>query len=139
MQINGSAALDLAGHGLVSVTKADGTSEDYELQYIQFKSPSEHCFDFKRYEVEMQMYLAKPGETEIAAAIAVFWDQSVNNEDKGLTSCNFIQALHADQAFKSEKTMVFDLKLKSRLGGYDFRTFYSYEGSLTNPPCTEGI
>lgn len=37
------------------------------------------------------------------------------------------------------KTTVYDVNLKSILGGFDMREFYSYEGSMTNPPCTEGI
>lgn len=47
--------------------------------------------------------------------------------------------MHLDHAHKRASTMLFDVDFKSELGKFDFRYFYSYTGSLTSPPCTEGI
>lgn len=55
---------------------------------MHFKSPSEHCFDFERLDLELQIFLSEPGEKEISAALAVFFDRSMITDDK--KDCPFI-------------------------------------------------
>lgn len=68
----------------------------------------------------------------------MFWDPSVITE-KTSDSSAFIKTMHLDHAFKRDSTLLFDVPFKSELGKFDFRYYYSYMGSLTSPPCTEGI
>ena len=151
-QRNGAAFIDIKDKGKLSLTFGDGTENEFDARYIQFKSPSDHCFDQKRLDVEMQIYLAKPGEEHVSAAIALFWDRSANTEQAD--ECKFIESIRPNMAFMKRdftlvvnsdgqkipaRSTIYDIKLKSILGAFDFRSFYSYEGSLTSPPCSEGV
>ena len=80
--------MNISGAGKVVMTESDGSQVEYEPRIMEFKSPSEHCFDKVRYDVELQILLAKPGEDFFSAGLSVFWDQSANNEKA--SSCPFI-------------------------------------------------
>lgn len=60
---SGVSTVEITGEGLVEMILGDGSTAEYEALYAQFKVPSEHCFDKKRYALEMQLFMAKPGET----------------------------------------------------------------------------
>ena len=80
--------MNISGEGTVQITDAKGSITEYEPLIMHFKSPSEHCFDFERWDLELQIFLRKPGEQEISAAIAVFWDRSMISDE--VKDCPFI-------------------------------------------------
>lgn len=114
--------IEVAGDSLVTMTLGDGTKQEYAPLFAQFKAPSEHCFDKVRYDLEMQLFMAKPGETDPVAAIAVFWDESAITDK--VSSSDFIKSMHLDHAHRRESTMLFDVGFKKVLGQFDFRYFY---------------
>ena len=129
-----------ANEGKLDLKLGDGAiSDKHEAQYVIFKAPSEHCIDKKRYELEMQIIMKKPEQKNPSAAIAIFFDSSI----KDVKTLKPVKSdlLHTIRPKRSTALgeLTFDVQLKKFLSSVDYRFFWSYEGSLTTPPCTEGI
>ena len=66
-------------------------------------------------------------EMELGGVIGIFFDTSAGNYDN-----DFLEALWGDGDDV-------DINLQSFLSNIDFSEYWNYPGSLTTPPCTEGI
>ena len=98
---------------------------DYQLESIRFHYPSEHMIGEKFWMVEMRYYYrAKTGER---LAIATFGDMG---EDNPALSAVFDQVSEKNNAD-------FSFDLKDLMPNTD--AYYAYRGSMTYPPCTEGV
>ena len=102
----------------------------YELEYIEFHSPSEHALGGMHFPLEIQIYhKSRKGET-LAIAIMV-------KEGSHYRSINpLIEALSLDA----------DLSMGTLLSQWSPRVFiprklthHRYMGSKTTPPCSEGV
>jgi carbonic anhydrase len=67
--------------------------------------------------------------------IGIFFDRQAGGDYPNplLTSLQF------NQTQNGVTTNVTNVNLASFLGGLDFSRYWSYAGSLTTPPCSEGI
>ena len=128
-------AQDMSDLGEINLILGNLTkSGPYHPSYAVFKSPSEHCFDKVRYDLEMQVIFKKEGETNPSAAIALFWDR----KKAANKFCPFLARIRPEIA-SYEGGITYDVIYKSFLSTVNWQYFWSYEGSLTTPPCTEGI
>jgi carbonic anhydrase len=103
---------------------------DYILRYFEFHVPSEHTIDGKRFEMEIQFFHEDAAGNK--AVVAVLLEEGEENRDlKEVFS--YMSWIPVGGVFELEEPFnpgrLFDKTV----------SLYRYDGSLTIPPCTEGI
>ncbi len=110
-----------------SSIKLDG--KRYELRQFHFHDPSEHTVDGKI--SPMEAHLVHKSKNGKLAVIGIFLKEGQQND--------FIQTLWANiPVEKGEKTVKGVSINVSALTPTD-KSYYHYFGSLTTPPCSEGV
>lgn len=110
-----------------STIEVDGTR--FELKQFHFHSPSENTIDGKSYPLEAHFVHAdKSGNL---AVVAVMFD-------KGDVNAELEKAWKQMPGHADEKAMLSSIIDASALLPKT-RDYYRFNGSLTTPPCTEGV
>lgn len=99
---------------------------EYRLQSIFFHHPSEHLINGKQESLEMHIFHKSDSEQSLALALMI----SLGEENAQFA--NIISLLE-----NKKRSAVADLDL-SRIIDKKGKFFF-YDGSLTTPPCTEGV
>ena len=123
--------------GEFQLTFPDGSMSLFEPLWLNFKSPSEHTVEGKHHDLEMQIFHQYKGTNgQYGAVIAIFFDRGDGGEydNAFIESLNFRKA-RPDPGYEIPNAV----DLKSFLFNVDMSRYWSYEGSLTQPPCSEGI
>lgn len=123
-----------------STPLSSSPSFTFDNETVYFKgwhihSPADHSIQGHRTTAELHLVHANAKGKE-RAVVAIFIDPG--NTDSAFAA-QFISAPVPN--FDSTTTVAtesMDLKLAIAEAG-DFREFWTYDGSLTSPPCTEGI
>jgi carbonic anhydrase len=104
---------------------------EYNLTQFHFHTPSEHRFDDRGFD--MEMHLVHKSAADDTAVVGVFLQ-------RGPTSGPLATV------FENLPAVDAPLNTKTPLPSFDLRRFlpdspnhYRYLGSLTTPPCTEGV
>ncbi len=113
----------------VSGCHVDLNDREYKLRQFHFHSPSEHHIDGKTYP--MEMHLVHQDEAGHVLVIAVMMETDASQPVLG----KFWQWLPGQIGQKV--TFPLELSLTDILPANT--QHYTYSGSLTTPPCTEGI
>ena len=119
-------------------------SGDYTVSHAQFRWPSEHLLNGKRYPLELQVVFTKDGAADHLntdkglAIVGIFFEHGPSEESfDELTTLATGDLLWAGSSKMSSK-WVSDFKdLMRRV--FDTGDFSHYEGSLTTPPCSEVV
>lgn len=127
--------------GYVKIGKTEYTAMEY-----QFHAPSEHTINGAVFPLEMQIYNFAHDDTGIVA-ISIFFREGESNPflaslrqaaggQDGPTWGGFSGKTRIDGRF----TGAFDLENVIPRGDVSKEApFFNYKGSLTQPPCTEGV
>jgi carbonic anhydrase len=102
----------------------------YVLQQFHFHSPGEHSIDGKKFDLEVH-FVHKDGEGNVAVAGVLFNEGAENEILKEIFSALEREAPPAGHSLKPEAP----LDPAELFEG----PVYRYDGSLTTPPCTEGV
>jgi len=108
--------------------KIDG--ETFELKQFHFHTPAEHKIDGEEFPLELHL-VHQNADGEMAVVAVLF--ESGNSHDGIYRVLNYMPASMGDQR-NLETADVKPAELLPRNHGY-----YRYNGSLTTPPCAEGV
>lgn len=133
--IDGPITLINNGHtiqaGLKTTTSdtvtIDGTP--FTLQQFHFHAPSENTVHGKHYA--MEMHLVHKSAQGAVAVVAVMFDQGAENSE-----LNKLWATMPEKADQTAK-IVTQMDLNALLPAD--KTYWRFSGSLTTPPCSEGV
>lgn len=121
-------------------------NEEYAASDYIFHAPSEHTVDGAVFPLELQIY-NKAREGNGIVAISIFFKEGPSNPMlAGMMNSMkegpswFAGKGSATGALNGTFAAAFDLENVIPKGGVNHETsFYNYEGSLTQPPCTTGV
>lgn len=123
---------NITDNGDLKMTMPEGDTHEFHALQMHVHAPSEHTVLGYHFDAEIHLvHLYADGS--LGGVIGVFFDR-----EKGGRSTNpLIQQMI--QPTPTEKGRGRVVNLSSWLETLNIDDFYAYKGSLTTPPCTEGI
>lgn len=99
-------------------------------------APSENTIDGRTLDMDMHFVHLYDDTDGLAAVLSVFFDR-----EKGGNADNLFLDQWLEQGIPASGTSSneFDLSVNGFLSSLDTTNFWSFDGSLTTPPCTEGV
>lgn len=101
----------------------------YELRQFHFHAPSEHMIDGKVYP--MEAHLVHKSQDGKLAVVGVFMKEGRPNE--------FIETLWTHIPKQKGEKIVHGVSINASALPPADKSYYHYSGSLTTPPCSEGV
>ena len=121
--------------GTLGLTRANGDISFFDPLQLHFHSPSEHTINGKYFDVELHIvHKYKGTDSQLGAVLGIFFDLEVG----GNRPNEFIESLKFSKAHP-EGIPINEVNLKDFLSELEKDGYWSYDGSLTTPPCSEGI
>ena len=123
------------GH-TIQITVDEGSTftfgdKTYSLKQFHFHTPSEHTLDGEHAPMEMHMvHQSEDGSLAVVGILFREGDKPNENFDKIIANL---------PASKGESKHIADVKLELKVHLPNDNYAYHYVGSLTTPPCSEGV
>mmetsp|Transcript_43689 Transcript_43689/g.50245 ORF Transcript_43689/g.50245 Transcript_43689/m.50245 type:complete len:284 (-) Transcript_43689:136-987(-) len=122
-----------------------GSDAIYEAVQMHFHSPAEHEINDKRFEMELHVVCqlvstgnARREELDYNLVLGFLFE---SRKGKRYTNA-FLEKIGLDNLPSkkdSSRKLEKALNLAKLLGDDSFEPYYTYQGSLTTPPCTENV
>ncbi|KAF3785673.1 Alpha carbonic anhydrase 7 [Nymphaea thermarum] len=108
---------------------------EFFLRQLHWHSPSEHTINGRRYDLELHMvHQTEDNQTAVVGILYKIGRQDTFLQHASILSLDEIQKV-ADKKEAEMEAGILDPR-EVKIGS---RKYYRYLGSLTTPPCTEGV
>lgn len=105
---------------------------------LTIHSPSEHTINDMNFNFEMQIYHQYANGMDMGAVVSILFDVTRGITTEPNTANPFIEQLMFNMADPNGYSLN-EVNLATFLASVDMRKYWAYNGSLTTPPCTEGV
>ncbi|KAI4300344.1 hypothetical protein L6164_033733 [Bauhinia variegata] len=131
-----NATITNRGHDIAVFWRGDAGSirmngTNYYLQQCHWHSPSEHSINGRKYDMELHMVHVSPNKNKILVVAALY---KIGQPDPFLSTLEKEIVHMVDE--EAERVMgeidPSEIKMEGKM-------YYRYIGSLTTPPCTQGV
>lgn len=103
---------------------------------FHFHSPSEHTINGELYDLEMHIvHKYKDTEDDFGGVLGIMFDSKRGGEGESL----FLEQIKPIFTSATDEVADLSVSLRGFLDSLNTEDFWIYNGSLTTPPCTEGI
>ena len=100
------------------------------------RAPSEHTIDGRYADLELHFLHMYP-DGSLGAMVGIFFDRQMGGDQENFFLEQILPIFKANDGHS--KVIEGPMFIASFLRGLDTDDFWHYDGSLTTPPCTEGI
>ena len=122
----------------MQLTFADDSTADFTPKQFHFHAPSEHSVDGKLMDAEVHLvHTYKDKDTTYGSVLGIFFDKEMGGATDNAFLTSFFDAIDTRGAAVASNKK--EVAIKEFLSGMNMEEFWSYDGSFTTPPCTEGI
>ncbi|CAM9807179.1 unnamed protein product, partial [Pylaiella littoralis] len=118
--------------GCPNVPSLTWEGETYNLLQFHIHSPSEHLMGYGEHDAEIHMVHVKEGTTDELLVVGILYDVSQYGNNVGLERLWNVLELGGNSTTETFNMAVYDVLP-------DDPSYSHYMGSLTTPPCTQGV
>lgn len=119
--------------GVMKLMRNDGMTTTWNAMQFHFHAPSENSINGKLMDLEMHVVHLSP-TGELGAVLGIMFDRNMGGNANNLM-LNQFSPLWAS----ATKTGSGKLDFNGFVDTLNLNDFWSFDGSLTTPPCTEGV
>ncbi|KAJ3705945.1 hypothetical protein LUZ61_009650 [Rhynchospora tenuis] len=107
-------------------------SDIFFLKQMHWHMPSEHTINGKRYPLELHLIHKTPDNSKLSCTGQLY---DIGKPDEFLAELEHHLTVLSKKNLKEKKINVIDMEKLN----FDTDNYFRYNGSLTVPPCTEGV